>query len=303
MTNDRPVGWNDPDRDDQEGAALFRHTFVGRGMACPPSELLQASKVGVLDPELQEHVTAHVVDCVVCRALADALDDPSIGELTAEERARILRRVCSSVAPDVSRSPWSAWWLAGAAAAALVTLGLAFSLLSQSRNEPPSPGGRRVAGDIHLPAERSVFVLEKAPVRSRGANDLLWRGGRGSDERDALAAALRPYQAEAFAEAARQLGLFVSRYPQSAAGQYYLGVTQLLLNRADEAVIALERAHRLAGNDAELTSDVAWYLGYAYQRSGQRDQAARVLEPLCRSAGPRASQACSALSELSRRAR
>ena len=43
--------------------------------ACPVPELVQASHTGVLPPELQQRVAAHVALCVVCQALVDALDD------------------------------------------------------------------------------------------------------------------------------------------------------------------------------------------------------------------------------------
>ena len=299
-----PSMWSDAAPEDSEAVALFRRDGdAARRSSCPPPELVQASRVGVLSAPLQQQVATHVEGCVVCRALADALDDPSMGELTAEEHARIRQRVRSSAKPTFSTSRWPTWWPAVAAAAAIGGVTVSFSLLSQFRTVPPAQIITRAARDINLPNERSAFVLDKAPIRSQGADDLLWRGSAAGDEGKALAVALEPYRADDFAVAAARLARFVERYPQNATGHYHLGVSQLFLNRDAEAVLALERAAQLTKNDPDLTSDVAWYLGYAYQRVGQRDQAMRVLEPLCRSTDPRASQACSALTELSRRAR
>ena len=303
MTKD-PSLWSDAVPEDSEAVGFFRRDGdAARRSSCPPPELVQASRVGVLSAELQEQVATHVDGCVVCHALADALDDPSMGEMTAEEHARILQRVRSGVVVPVDKSRWRTWWPAVAAAAVFGAVALGFSLLSQTRNVPPAQIATRAARDINLPNERSPFVLEKAPIRSQGADDLVWRGSAAGAEGKALAAALEPYRADDFAEAATRLTRFIERYPQNATGHYHLGVSQLFLNRDAEAVLALERAAQLTKNDPDLTSDVAWYLGYAYQRVGQRDQAMRVLEPLCRSTGPRGGQACSALTELSRRAR
>lgn len=304
MTKDPLAMWSDAEPEDSAAAALFgRDGSERRRLTCPPPDLLHASVAGVLGSPLQEQVAGHLERCVVCQTLAGALDDPSIGELTPEERTRIMSRVRSGIVTDGGHIRWRSWWPAVATAAAMVTVALGFALLRQSGSVPPAPTPSQAARDITLPREASVFVLEKAPVRDQGAAELLWRGSPAGAEKEAFAAALEPYRVDDFAEAARRLRRFVERYPKSATGSFHLGVSELFLNRDAEAVVALDRAARLAKGESDLAGDVAWYLAYAYHRTGQSDLAARTLEPLCQSASPRASQACAGLKELSRRSR
>ena len=304
MTRDSFAMWSDAEPEDSAAAALFgRDASERRPLTCPPPDLLQASAAGVLGSPLQEQVAGHLGRCVVCQALAGALDDPSIGELTPEERTRIMSRVRSGIVTDGGHLRWRRWWPGMAAAAALIAVALGFSLLWQSRSVPPAQTAARASHDINLPNDPSVFVLDKAPTRIQGATALLWRGSPAGAEKEAFAAALEPYRVDDFAEAARRLRRFVERYPKSATGSFHLGVSELFLNRDAEAVVTLDRAARLAKGEPDLAGDVAWYLAYAYHRTGQSDLAARTLEPLCQSASPRASQACAGLKELSRRSR
>src|SRR6185295_11417919 len=101
-------------------------------------------------------------------------------------------------------------------------------------------------------------------------------------------------------------------------GHFYLGVSELFLDRGAEAVTALETAQRLAKDDADRRRDVlqeatnapaggpqadlqheaAWYLALAYRRAGQADRAAATLDALCHGESNRAARACAALREL-----
>ena len=78
---------------DDDGAQFFRRGGGGPGAPCPSPELVQAARMSTLPPHVQDRVAAHVERCVVCQALGDALNDPSVGELRPDEQARILERV------------------------------------------------------------------------------------------------------------------------------------------------------------------------------------------------------------------
>jgi TolA-binding protein len=279
--------WNDAEPDDAAAAAFFRPRSDEAQAGCPRPDLIQASQAGVLPPELQQRVAAHVAHCVVCQALVDALDDSSVGSLTAEEQARIRQRVDG----ELSRLPralvWNRSWHLAAACAVLVAAGSLF--VWQSRQRPTAP----------TPDASSVFHLEKPSMRAPDKDDLVWRGASRPEEAQDLARALEPYDANNFAEAARRLQQVVSRYPQSAAGHFYLGVCDLFLGRDADGATALENAERLAKDQPDVAREAKWYLAVAYRRLGQNARAAAQLDALCLGGGPRAVQACAGLRELS----
>ena len=96
-----------------EGLSAVRadHPAPGTGegavttSVCPPPELVQASKEGVLPPDLQARVSRHVAECPICQALNEALDAPDVGAMTPDEHQRILARVHAGIA--VTRRPRS----------------------------------------------------------------------------------------------------------------------------------------------------------------------------------------------------
>ena len=156
--------WNDLDPDD-DGAQFFRRGGGGPGAPCPSPELVQAARMGTLPPHVQDRVAAHVERCVVCQALGDALNDPSVGELRPDEQARILERVHAGAnASTRIRSANRLWQFAGAAAA-VVLLIAGTVLVWQSRRAAPAPTTPQVAAKVPRPAAPSVFQLEKPAIR------------------------------------------------------------------------------------------------------------------------------------------
>jgi TolA-binding protein len=272
--------WNDAEPEDEAAMGFFRPRSddARANVACPPPELVQAWHTGVLPPEWQERVAAHVTHCGVCQTLGEALADSDIGSLTPEEHERILGRVHTELGTSKRAILRSRWWQWSAAAAGLALVATGAVLVWHARSTP------------------SVFHLEKAAMLAPASTDLLWRGATDSGD---LTHALEPYRADDFAEAARRLTTLVSRYPQSAAGHFYLGVSELFLGRDADAATALERAEQLAKDHADLAREARWYLALAYRRLGQDARAAGQLDTLCRADGPRAAQACAGLRELS----
>ena len=254
-----------------------------RPASCPLPELVQASQMETLPPGVQERVAAHVLGCESCQALIEALDDPEIADPTPEERLRLRARVRASVADEPLKTPKHSvrTWLV--AAAAVVVGGVATALVWQFAKSP------------HAPVPVSLARLEKPDLPARGG--LVWRGA-GAAEAQALASALEPFNASDFPESSRRLGAFVSRYPQNAHGQFYLGVSRLFIGADADGVVALEQAERLARDDADLAGHIAWYLALGYARINQMERAAETLDGLCRTQHARAAQACTTRREL-----
>ena len=301
MTRDPRTTWNDAEPEDEAAVELFwpRSDRATAAVACPPPELVQASQTGVLPPTLQHRVAAHVEHCVVCQALVDALDDASVGSLTAEEQERILDRVRNEIGRPARAFVWSRWSQLSAAAACAVLVAAGSMFVWQSRRGPTAAAPSQPGVNVHLPDPSSVFQLEKPLMGARDRVDLVWRGSPQPEEAGDVARALEPFDANDFVEAERRLKEVVSRYPQSAAGRFYLGVSELFLDRDTDGAIMLENAERLAKDNAELAREAKWYLALAYRRMGQTARAVSQLDALCSATSPRAVQACAGLRELS----
>ena len=171
MTGDPRAKWNDTEPEDEAASAFFRprSAVADDTLQCPSPELVQASHMGALPAHLQERVASHVESCVVCQALGEALDDPSVGSLTPDESARILTRVRAELRP-ARRRLRQQWWPLSATAAVLALAAAGLFLLWQSRNIQQAPTPPRPSQDVRLPNVPSVFELEKpsmpAPARS-----------------------------------------------------------------------------------------------------------------------------------------
>jgi hypothetical protein len=296
-----PFAWTDAEPEDESARGLFaqRRSQGRTSVSCPPPELIEAARMGALPPHVQDRVAAHVEHCVVCQALGDALNDPSIGELRPDEQERILERVHAGAKASTRAQRVNRLWQFAAAAAAVVLLVAGTVLVWQSRRAAPAPSPPQVAAKVPRPAAPSVFQLQKPAFRQPAAGDLLWRGSGKGKATDDLTRAFDALRKNDFEDAARRLQTLVGRQPRSATPQFYLGVTELFLHRDHDAVTALQSAERLAQDDAELGREATWYLALAYYRTGQIEQAKDRLEVLCRGQGRRVAQACAGIRELS----
>jgi len=286
MTGEPQAIWRDGDPDDLAGMEIF-NSQAGR-TSCPPPELVHALGAGTLPPDLEARVAAHVAHCGMCRTLGAALDDPSVGDLTADEQQRVLQRVRAGVDLITRDSRRRAWrWTAAAAAVAVAAVGFIF--VWQARH---SASGTAVELDVF-----KVRKPEPPPLDStRQPNESTPQ----ARERRDLEQALAPYRADNYTQAARSLAAFTARYPLSAAGHFYLGVSNLLLNREPAAVASLETAERLAGaGDAALARQATWYLAVAYLSNGQLDLGRGRLKGLCDGRTELARSACNGLQAIS----
>jgi hypothetical protein len=282
MDRDPRTMWTDGGPDDAAAIELFRPRH-GKRASCPPPELVQAARAGVLPEPLQARVNLHVERCSLCRVLADALDDETVGPLADDERARILTSVRAVSSRVAYRRPlWQ--WCAAAAYAGVVIAGLA--LAWQSRSRPVPPG-------------RVAEVLRLEQPGGRGGPNVLLRSSRRPGEAEDLARALEPFRTNDYAEVVRRLRAVIARHPESAVGHFYLGVSQMFLGANRDAARTLQKAKALARGEANLEREIDWYLSLAYYRSGQSTRATESLSTLCSAAGqPRAAQACVALRAL-----
>jgi len=299
MTQDPRTPWHDAGPDEKAAADLLRLFERGAGDAarCPPPEIVQASRAGALPPELQERVSTHVERCVVCRALSEALEDGSVGGLSPDERDRILQRVQSRIRPPARRRISPRIWQLAAAAAGVTLAAAAAVALWQSRTTPAALPAQRAAPDGPR-ATPPAFRFEMPNVPGGGRVEQLLRDSAPAAERADLAHALEPSRSRDFGEVASRLRTFVRRHPASAAGHFYLGVTELFLFRDAQAVTELEVAERSAKADAYLSRETAWYLALAYARIGEIDKAKARLEALCQGQNARSPRACAGLREL-----
>ena len=279
MTRDARTIWPDGDEDD---LAVMEILDTQPRESCPPAELVRAAGMSVLSPPLDARIAAHLARCAGCRELSVAFEDPSVGALTRDESHRILERVRMQTEAGrrtVRRRLW--YWTA--AAATIAAFGV---LLFQAVREP---------------AAGSLFALEKPepppaePPRSAPAP-------LAPSETEDLAAALVPYRANDYEEAARALSAFVRKYPRSAAGHFYLGVSDLFLDRDVTGARSLALAEQLAREaDPTLADRARWYLAITHVRTGQVGNARVPLQTLCDGGGAFARRACDGLQTLSTR--
>lgn len=289
-----------PDAEPDE-VSLFAAFESLRGR-CPAPELVFALREGALPGEFQSLIFAHVEQCHACRTLAEAMASLPVDGMTVVERERILSRLrAGTPRAKPAQSWWSAWRVAitGVSAAtilAVAVLGgwIAFGLIESPL--PALPAGPSVAR-LEQPA---LLRLEKPPLPVSGV-DLLWRGAPERPRiHDELAIALEPFGRDDFAESATRLRRLTAVYPGDPQVHFYLGVSELYLERHGEAIETLSASLRLAADDPELSATSTWYLALAYQRSGQRDRAIAMLERLCQGTTVRAAIGCAAHLELSK---
>jgi TolA-binding protein len=320
--------------DEQELARDLESLTAGvseRFARCPEPAVIQAAIASVLPDGPGAQVRAHVEACPMCKLLIHDLALLDQAPLPERDANRIWARIESGIAsktpssqPAGAATKW--WtplfrpWAIATAAMAVILLAISVSVSirlmraprdnSEASNRLPeatpgdSPAATNPAQSIPSPEAASAFRLEKAPVRLPASAAMVWRGGadadadRASAQLKELEGALVPYRAGNYAEAELRLKRLAEKYPRSAEARFYLGVSQLFLNKDQEAVASLKAARSLAAQ--VLAGEAAWYLAMAYHTVGQDREARPLLEKLCGSGGKDSTRACPALGELSK---
>lgn len=276
---------------------------------CPPPELLQAAQAGVLPPELARDVTEHLESCRLCQSLQVDLDELDNTQLDAVVQTRIWKRVQEGIpahTAPVNVTTRSTWWtlmlqpLPVAAMTAFAVVVVVIGLRFFNGRQQPAATVAQNQTPASLPAP-SALRLEKAPVVLPASTAILWRGQEDPSARRSkeLKQALAPYEADNYAEAARQLDRLRKKYPRMAEAPFYLGVSQLFLNQNEDAAKSLKDAVNLA--HLQLADEARWYLALALYRTGRADLASSLLEPICDAGGKDSARACAGVKELQAR--
>lgn len=215
---------------------------------CPPADRLWDGARGALTPEETRVLTEHLAGCGACAAAwRAALAFGSSGPTRADdERPRHISR-----------------FLALAAGVLITAAGvLIYQLLRDRPPEPVETLSR--ATDIALPPQLSP--LEPAPIRVPAEYALVWRGaGDGAAFLKELADALAPYRAGDYVTAVARLEPLAQKYGDVPEPWFYLGVSQLMIERPREALASLARARPHAHGD--LLTDVDRYAAIAKEQT------------------------------------
>jgi TolA-binding protein len=249
---------------------------------------------------LREHLDA----CAACRALVRDLAELDEAPLEPAQREKIWGMIRSGIAAEESAkaAPRAPWWRSifppVAIVAATLVLVLIGGRMMRNPQRPPSPVSQSRPPEAVAPPTPSVLRADKPPIMLPASALLVWRGetGAAQDPGKELRAALVPYEADQYAEAAQRLEGLAKKYPRMGEARFYLGVCQLFLDRPADAATSLKTAHTLAS--PALRDHAAWYLAVAYHRSGHDSDARPLLEQLCQSTGTNSVKACTALKEL-----
>jgi hypothetical protein len=235
---------------------------------------------------LAARVRAHVEQCALCAALLDvvAASDP-----TDLEAGRIEARVLAPVRLSARRRIFAA------AAAVVVAIGGA-SIAWRAQPHVPQP-----VPETRTPVATSGPVYQlplDKPVTELPPESLTLRSGSADPYAAALEEALAPYDRDDYRAAIAVLAPLAARYPDKPHPAYYLGLSRLLDGDAAGAVDDLQKARRLASPGSSLSSQAAWYLAVALERSGRPATAAEPLQAVCAGGSARKAQACDGLRRL-----
>jgi TolA-binding protein len=273
---------------------------------CPKPEVLLASQAGVLDGETAGKVANHLKRCNFCQILLRDLTDAELIAARPDEEERVRERVLAG-ASEATRTEKASegrqriwfWRLAPLATIAAA----AFAIVAWVHfHQPGTTGGPQVAvgGQPNKITASSALQWEKLPIKLEASSILVWRGQpRTAQEKYAaeLASALGYYRDDNYAEAAERLGQVVEGFPRGIEGQLYLGISQLKLQKASDAIPHLLMAQQLSSE--QFRDDATWFLALAYEGSQDTQHALTELQKLCGGESSYAARACSGIQELS----
>lgn len=261
---------------------------------CPKTDLLMAARSGV-PLEAARAIERHVALCPICRQLSQDLAEHEFPSVSAAEDRRIRARW--QRAGTQPAHFWLRSWQMLSLAAVITASVMVMVVVRSTRQAPTVP--KMVTRAVPpAPATTDVFTLAKAAIKVPATAALTFRGGSNAGKAylGDLAAALEPYRADDYAEAARRLESLSRKYPDAAEPLFYAGVSQLFLNQNDAAIRLLEAARQHPGDT--LRDDIAWYLAVAFDRAGRTADARREAEALCMDPGEYKERACAAANAI-----
>lgn len=238
-----------------------------------------------LSPADRTQLADHVVSCAECagifRVVSLVVADAAVGRSAAERRPS-----------------FGDWRLLAAAAAALLTIGLSVWWVVRPRiddnDTQRAAGAAPVASPAADPAAAPPSAwasLPSAPEVRLPPDLILTMRGTGAEREaflQAFGAAITPYRAGRFAEAASALAPVAERYSDVVETWFYLGTARLYSGAPHEAIEPLRRAR-----SSELVGDEArWLEVLALERAGHPSEARAELEVLCAEPGNYRVRAC-----------
>jgi hypothetical protein len=265
----------------------------------PPLDLLRAADAGALPDELHDTVAASLARSPWQRQLVEDLAEVQ-PELDEAGHARLFARIQAEAGRSATASApvrrFSGSWrpiLAFAAMAVIVTVVIV--RMRPSSDAPLTPAG---TSTVAPPAATPSFVLtlDKPDVKLTAKALVRRSTGREAGFVDDIAPAMNAFRAGDYQTAAREFARVAPQYPDAEEIPFYLGVSDLFLSDAPNAITALESAQKIA--DDTFSADVAWYLAVAHERTGDVAAARSELGVLCQGSSMYAARACDAAARL-----
>lgn len=292
-------GWDHDEREFLKGLESELDALRARHARDPQIELLRAAEAEVLPEDLQSAGTHYLAHDRWSRTLLEGVDHDDVS-LDRQDESRLLDRIRREVKASERPRAANSWlWPSLVAAAAGIIAVVWVMRPGVTPSAPPSVTPvpeRQVAVNTPPPAPVYALTLDK-PEITLTPSALTWRSaGRQGD----LAADLKPgldaFRRDDYAAARTALADLTTKYPSSVEVFFYLGVSQLYLGEAQNALDNLTKAAPLA--DAAFATDIAWYRAVADERLGHTDAARSGLTSLCRGTSRRAQAACAAAASL-----
>lgn len=259
---------------------------MSKALHTPDACLSMSNMVGYLkhelSPEEEGMVDEHLETCELCcgslEKLSEQLDSGTLDETFANEAVEVFKEeLRPNAIPGAVKDPepWmnQPWVRIAAAILILFGAGVTAFLITTTPNYDD------------LFAEYFVPYEDIVTVRS---------GESSSDQK--LTEAMAFYNAGAYEQSAELLDSISTAWAGNELVDLYVGISQLQLNRFDEAVASLKRSRDAEG----LLQEVAeWYLALVYLKAYKRKDAAKLLSVISENDGDYAVSAQALLSELS----
>ena len=209
------------------------------------------------------------------------------------EEVRVWRAVQQTAVPvtEPSRAAnFYIWAAAAAAVAAILFMGVSGMARVRSHFGPPALVARVPPPGTNLDSVKSLGAVEapryQAPVL---------RGTTDSSEQQ-FHEAMESYSRHDYRAAAAGLQASLSTNPGSAAARFYLGVCDLLLDRADESIIELRRAE--AAGPSLYLEEARFFRAKALLSKRDLGGASQALESVVSLSGDRQAEARKLLAQL-----
>lgn len=248
-----------------------------------------------LDPEARAVLADHIVACPDCARTYRAVSDVTRGASRLAAAGRPARSstwrqslaMAASVALAVTG--WS-WLIRVPAPATIVDAPAGTASVATPAPLAPDPAVAPAVAPAWaaLGAAPAVQLPASFTLAVRGPQD------DASPFMRAFGAAIAPYRAGRFAEAATALSDVAAAHPGVPEAAFYLGMARLHAGQPGDAVAPLRRGVA----SAVVGSEARWWEAVALARAGRIADAHQALERLCASEGAVARRACAAIPAL-----